>query len=371
MASEGTVNGTADAFLRIEGLVKRFGDTTAVDGVSLSVARGTFFSLLGASGSGKTTLLRMLAGFEAPDAGRILIDGEDVTAVPPYHRPVNMMFQSYALFPHMSVTENIAFGLRQDGTPKRERQDRIAEMLALVRLEALAKRWPHQLSGGERQRVALARALAKHPKLLLLDEPLAALDRKLREETQLELSALQRRLGITFVTVTHDQDEAMTMSDRVAVMDKGRVLQVGTPSEVYESPSCRHVAQFLGAANVFEGRVLRHRDGFAEIRCDGVDVALLLPAAVPALSDGSRVVFAVRPEKIALGDAPKEGANAIPGEVEDVAYKGDVSLVRVRLSDGRLVRVQQTNARRGAMSGARGQRVWLGWRPEDGAMLSS
>jgi putrescine transport system ATP-binding protein len=365
-------NGTAadpGGFLRIEGVAKRFGDTMAVDGVSLAVARGTFFSLLGASGSGKTTLLRILAGFEAPDAGRVLIDGEDVTAVPPYRRPVNMMFQSYALFPHMTVAENVAFGLRQDGMPAPGRRKRVAEMLALVRLESHAGRKPHQLSGGERQRVALARALAKHPKLLLLDEPLAALDRKLREETQLELVSLQRRLGITFVTVTHDQDEAMTMSDRLAVMDRGRVLQVGTPAEVYESPCCRHVAEFLGAANVFEGRVLRHRDGFAEIRCDGVEVALLLPAA-PTLGEGAGVAFAVRPEKIALDDGPREGANAVPGTIEDVAYRGDVSLIRVRLSDGRLVRVQQTNIRRSAISDARGQRVWLRWQPEDGAVLA-
>ena len=360
----------ADAFLRIEGVTKRFGETAAVDNVSLSVARGTFFSLLGASGSGKTTLLRMLAGFETPDSGRILIDGEDVTDVPPYRRPVNMMFQSYALFPHMTVAENVAFGLRQDGMPRPEREQRVAEMLALVRLDAHGRRKPHQLSGGERQRVALARALAKHPKLLLLDEPLGALDRKLREETQLELIALQRRLGITFVTVTHDQDEAMTMSDRIAVMNKGRVLQVGTPAEVYESPACRHVAEFLGAANVFEGRVLRQRDGLAEIRCEDVEVALLLPAA-PALVAGAGVAFAVRPEKIALVEGPREGANAVPGTVEDVAYKGDVSLIRVRLADGHLVRVQRTNAQRGAAANLRGQRVWLGWRPEDGAVLSS
>jgi putrescine transport system ATP-binding protein len=360
----------SDAFLRIDGVSKRFGEAAAVDGVSLAVARGAFFSLLGASGSGKTTLLRMLAGFETPDTGRIYIDGEDVTDVPPHRRPVNMMFQSYALFPHMNVAENVAFGLRQDGMAKPERTKRVSEMLALVRLEAHARKKPHQLSGGERQRVALARALAKHPKLLLLDEPLGALDRKLREETQLELIALQRRLGITFVTVTHDQDEAMTMSDRIAVMSKGRVLQVGTPAEVYESPSCRHVAEFLGAANVFEGRVLRRRDGFAEIRCEGVDVALLLPV-LPGLGDGAPVAFAVRPEKIVLDEAPREGFNAVPGTVEDVAYKGDVSLIRVRLADGRLVRVQRTNARRDDAFGGRGERVWLRWHPDDGAVLSS
>jgi putrescine transport system ATP-binding protein len=358
-----------DAFLKIENVSKRFGGAAAVDGVSIAVARGTFFSLLGASGSGKTTLLRMLAGFETPDTGRIMIDGEDVTAAPPYRRPVNMMFQSYALFPHMSVAENVAFGLRQDGMAKSARKERVAEMLALVRLGAHAGRKPHQLSGGERQRVALARALAKHPKLLLLDEPLAALDRKLREETQLELITLQRRLGITFVTVTHDQDEAMTMSDRIAVMNKGRVLQVGTPAEVYESPACRHVAEFLGAANVFEGRILRRQRGLAEIRCDGIAETLLAPAG-DSLHDGDSVAFAVRPEKIALADGPADGVNTVSGTVEDVAYKGDVSLIRVRLADGILVRVQRTNARRSDGASRRGERVWLLWRPEDGAVLS-
>jgi putrescine transport system ATP-binding protein len=370
MAPGGTAAAAADeAFLRIANVTKRFGETAAVDGVSLAIGRGTFFSLLGASGSGKTTLLRILAGFETPDAGRVLIDGEDVTDVPPYRRPVNMMFQSYALFPHMSVAENVAFGLRQEGMPARTRAERVAEMLGLVRLESYAKRKPHQLSGGQRQRVALARALAKHPKLLLLDEPLAALDRKLREETQLELVVLQKRLGITFVTVTHDQDEAMTMSDRLAVMEKGRVLQVGTPAEVYESPSCRHVAEFLGAANVFEGRCIGRRDGFIEVRCEGVDGIFRLPPIV-AFSDGIPVAFAVRPEKIALRDAPHDGENAVSGAIEDVAYKGDVSRVRVRLAGGCLVSVQQTNAQRRSLGVSRGQRVVLCWRPDDVALLA-
>lgn len=369
MAVDGTRPSTTDAFLRIERVAKRFGDTLAVDDVSLDVARGTFFSLLGASGSGKTTLLRMLAGFEAPDMGRVWIDGEDVTDVPPHRRPVNMMFQSYALFPHMNVAENVAFGLRQDGWSAIDRRRRVEEMLSLVRLEEHARRKPHQLSGGERQRVALARALAKHPKLLLLDEPLAALDRKLREETQLELAALQRRLGITFVMVTHDQDEAMTMSDRIAVMDKGRVLQVGAPAEVYESPNCRHVAQFLGAANVFEGRVTGQANGRAEIRCAGMERALLLPSPV-LTHDGDRIAFAVRPEKIAFADAPSDGLNAVWADVEDVAYKGDVSIVHARLADGRRIRVQETNVRRNDGSVRRGQAVWLIWHPEDGVVLS-
>jgi putrescine transport system ATP-binding protein len=358
---------SADAFVSIEGVAKRFGDTQAVDNVSLSIARGGFFSLLGASGSGKTTLLRMLAGFETPDVGRVWIDGEDVTDVPPYRRPVNMMFQSYALFPHMSVADNIAFGLDQDGLPKEEKRKRVAEMLSLVRLEAHAKRKPHQLSGGERQRVALARALARHPKLLLLDEPLAALDRKLREETQLELVSLQRRLGITFVMVTHDQDEAMTMSDRLAVMDKGRVLQIGAPSEVYESPSSRHVAQFLGAANVFEGRVEACQDGIAKVRCSGIERALLVPSS--NLEAGANIAFAVRPEKIVIVASPAVEGNAVIGIVDDIAYRGDVSIVHVRLGDGRSVRVQATNARRGIAAIQRGQSVWLSWLAENGAVL--
>ncbi|MGE5539250.1 MAG: ABC transporter ATP-binding protein [Gemmatimonas sp.] len=360
----------SQAFLRIDGVSKRFRDTIAVDGVSLDIARGTFFSLLGASGSGKTTLLRILAGFETPDTGRVLIDGEDVTDIPPHRRPVNMMFQSYALFPHMTVAENVAFGLRQDGMAKPQRDDRVAEMLALVRMQGYESRKPHQLSGGQRQRIALARALAKQPKLLLLDEPMAALDRKLREETQLELAELQRRLGLTFVMVTHDQDEAMTMSDRLAVMEKGRVLQVGTPAEVYESPRSRHVAEFLGAANVFEGRVLRHRDGHTEVRCAGVEIALLLPS-LPQLREGDAIAFAVRPEKISVDTAPRPGDNALAGELDDVAYKGDVSIVHVRLSDGRRVRVQETNVRRDAAGAQRGQKVWLRWRPDDSAVLGA
>lgn len=367
MAGEGAATGT---FLRIDGVAKRFGDTNAVDNVSLAVGRGTFFSLLGASGSGKTTLLRMLAGFETPDVGRVWIDGEDVTEVPAYRRPVNMMFQSYALFPHMNVAENVAFGLRQAGMPAHERVARVAEMLALVRLEGHARRKPHQLSGGERQRVALARALALQPKLLLLDEPLGALDRKLREETQLELASLQRRLGITFVMVTHDQDEAMTMSDRIAVMEKGRVLQVGSPAEVYESPNCRHVAEFLGAANVFEGRVVGSRNGCAEVQCGESPGLLRLPAAT-GLDDGSAVAFAVRPEKIVIASAPNAGTNSLAGTIEEVAYRGDVSIVRVRLGDGRRLRVQETNTQRGVPTASRGEDVWLCWRPEDGAVLGA
>ena len=239
-----TAPGGEAAFLRIEGVSKSFGSVTAVDDVSLDIARGEFFALLGPSGCGKTTLLRMLAGFETPSAGALLLDGVDLAALPPYRRPVNMMFQSYALFPHMSVAGNVAFGLRQDRVPRAEIAARVADALALVELSPLARRKPHQLSGGQRQRVALARSLVKRPKLLLLDEPLAALDKKLREQTQFELMAIQQRVGITFVIVTHDQDEAMTVADRIAVMEEGRIAQVDTPSAIYEAPRSRYVAEF-------------------------------------------------------------------------------------------------------------------------------
>ena len=246
--------GNGGVFLRIEGVSKSFGPVTAVDDVSLDIARGEFFALLGPSGCGKTTLLRMLAGFETPSAGALLLEGVDLAALPPYRRPVNMMFQSYALFPHMSVAGNVAFGLRQDRVPRAEIATRVAEALALVELSPLARRKPHQLSGGQRQRVALARSLVKRPKLLLLDEPLAALDKKLREQTQFELMAIQQRVGITFVIVTHDQDEAMTVADRIAVMEEGRIAQVDTPSAIYEAPRSRYVAEFIGDVNIFEGR---------------------------------------------------------------------------------------------------------------------
>src|SRR3954470_22100852 len=244
------------ALLEISGASKRFGAVTAVDRVFLSIERGEFFALLGPSGCGKTTLLRLIAGFETPNEGRIVIDGADVTAVPPYARPVNMMFQSYALFPHLDVAGNIAFGLKQEGMARRRRVARVAEMLALVQMTGFAKRRPHELSGGQKQRVALARALAKMPKLLLLDEPLAALDRKLREETRLELTGIQRRIGTTFLVVTHDQDEALGMASRIAVMNRGQFVQIGAPTEIYERPNSRFVAGFVGKVNLFEGEVV-------------------------------------------------------------------------------------------------------------------
>jgi putrescine transport system ATP-binding protein len=329
-------------YLSLEGIVKRFGDTLAVDHVSLDIHAGEFFALLGPSGCGKTTLLRMMAGFETPDAGRILLDGEDLVGVPPHERPVNMMFQSYALFPHMSVERNIAFGLEMEGMAKREIRARVEEMLALVRLEKQARRKPDQLSGGQRQRVALARALAKKPKLILLDEPLGALDRKLREATQFELVNIQESLGLTFVIVTHDQEEAMTMSTRLAVMDEGRIAQVGEPHAVYEAPVSRYVAEFIGDVNILEGRIEDAAAG--RVRLDQGGMAEL-GAGREGLA-GRRAALALRPEKIAievLREEPAEAANALIGRVEDIAYLGDMSVYHVRLEGGGLVRVARTN----------------------------
>jgi len=356
--------------LRIERVVKRFGPQgpPAVDSVSLELARGEFFALLGPSGCGKTTLLRLLAGFERPDAGRILIDGADMADVPPYARPVNMMFQSYALFPHMSVAENVAFGLRQDRRPRLEIERRVAAMLDLVKLGRLAQRRPGQLSGGEKQRVALARALVKEPKLLLLDEPLTALDRKLREETRYELVAIQERVGITFFMVTHDQEEAMSMAGRIAVMTEGRIAQMGAPHAVYEAPATRFVADFLGAVNFFAGRVEAiegrvHRVASAEAG------ATLRVARDVALAAGREVVVAIRPEKIAIAAAgDTAAANHLAGVVEAVSYRGEASTYRVALASGKLVRVTAPNIAPDARL-AVGTRVTLAWSAEAALVL--
>jgi putrescine transport system ATP-binding protein len=329
---------TDRSIVRIEGLTKRFGAITAVDKVDLVIERGELFALLGSSGCGKTTLLRLLAGFETPDAGRLIIDGQDMTGVPPHRRPINMMFQSYALFPHMNVAENVGYGLRREGLPKAGIATRVAAVLEQVRLSDYAARRPAQLSGGQRQRVALARALVKRPKLLLLDEPLAALDRKLREGTRFELVRLQEELGLTFVMVTHDQEEAMSMASRLAVMDLGRVVQVGSPHDVYERPRSRFVADFIGIANI-------------------------LP-----LGDGGRWL-ALRPEKIALGVTRPDTAHAVAGKIVDAAYEGDRSLYRVAIDDGSVLLVSTGNVARTAETFRRGQSVWLGWAADAGHEL--
>jgi putrescine transport system ATP-binding protein len=364
----------ASAHLVIEAVVKRFPDAPApaVDGVSLELGTGEFFALLGPSGCGKTTLLRMLAGFERPDAGRILIDGQDMAAVPPYARPTNMMFQSYALFPHMSVADNVAFGLRQDKRPRAEIEARVKAMLDLVKLGPLARRKPGQLSGGEKQRVALARALIKEPKLLLLDEPLTALDRKLREETRFELVRIQQRVGITFLLVTHDQEEAMSMASRIAVMDRGKIAQMGPPAEVYERPANRFVAGFLGAVNLLGARVMRSESGVATLASEeaGADLAV---AHGGALAPGAAVTVAVRPEKLLLGSTANPAwANSLAGTVRGIAYRGEASDVEIELANGKLMRATLANADPQARAAlAVGQKVFLGWRREAGVVLQS
>ncbi|MEW6018110.1 MAG: ABC transporter ATP-binding protein [Pseudomonadota bacterium] len=337
---------TATPLVRFESVTKRFGGETAVDAVSLDIYQGEFFALLGPSGCGKTTLMRMLAGFETPDAGRITLAGEDLAGRPPHLRPVNMMFQSYALFPHLSVAQNIAFGLTQLKKPKGEIAARVDEMLALVRLEGLAHRKPHQLSGGQRQRVALARAIAPNPKMLLLDEPLGALDRKLREETQFELMALQQRLGMTFLIVTHDQEEAMITADRIAVMRAGRLVQIGRPADVYEAPNSKYVADFIGDVNLFEGHVEADDGDIIRLRSaeapDGFEA--IEEAEVPP---GSTAWLAVRPEKIQVHlDPPPPGPNRLEGVVADIGYLGDWTTYLVELPGGRTIRAARANASR-------------------------
>jgi putrescine transport system ATP-binding protein len=337
----------AEPFLRIEGVSKSFGVFQAVRDVSLSVGKGEIFSLLGGSGCGKTTLLRMLAGFEEPTAGKIFLDGRDMAGVPPWERPVHMMFQSYAIFPHMTVAANVGYGLKHEkGLSKADKAARVAEMLDLVQLTPFAHRKPHQISGGQRQRVALARALARQPKLLLLDEPLAALDKKLREHTQFELMSIQARTGVTFIVVTHDQEEAMTLSDRIAVMDKGEVKQIGSPTEVYEFPSSRFVAGFIGSINTFDATVLSREKPHLRLSVPSLG-AEILAREVPALAEGQKVTLAIRPEKLRITKDRPEGGNAFSGTVRDLAYFGKDSLYRIDLAGGGMVQAHAVNARRG------------------------
>nr|WP_245259017.1 ABC transporter ATP-binding protein [Salinarimonas rosea] len=345
----------------------------AVDDVSLDVYENEFFCLLGPSGCGKSTLMRMLAGFEEPSGGRILLGGEDLAGVPPYERPVNMMFQSYALFPHMSVEKNVAFGLKQEGLPKDVIAVRVAEMLKLVQMQRFAARKPHQLSGGQRQRVALARALAKRPKVLLLDEPLAALDKKLREETQFELMDIQIELGTTFLMVTHDQEEAMTMADRIAVMDSGRLVQVATPGEIYEQPRNRFVADFVGDVNILEGAVAaREPSGLWRIAAPGALGPLMVDDPDERLDPGQAVAVAVRPEKMTVTRERPEGPNAFEGEVWDIGYLGDWTVYRIRLDDGRILRVTRANTTRFVERPIDlEERVHIGFLPDAAVILSS
>ncbi len=362
-------NASAPPLIRFDAVSKHFGETAAVDGVTLDIFPGEFFALLGPSGCGKTTLLRLLAGFERPSEGRVLLAGEDLSAVPPYRRPVNMMFQAYALFPHLTVAGNVAFGLRQDGLPRAEIERRIAEMLALVRLEGLERRKPHQLSGGQRQRVALARALVKRPKVLLLDEPLAALDRKLREDTRFELKQLQSRLGLTFVIVTHDREEAMTLADRIAVMDRGHIVQVATPAEIYEEPRSRFVAEFIGDVNLIEGALAAADPGAVAIESAA---GRLVAAEAGEARPGDRISLAVRPEKVRITrNQPAGLANTFAGRVVAIGYLGDVSTYHVRLDSGVVLKATAANLTRLVERPiAADDQVWLSWPPEVGVVLA-
>jgi putrescine transport system ATP-binding protein len=361
-----------EPFIRIENVTKKFSDFVAVNKVSLDIYKGELFALLGGSGCGKTTLLRILSGFESPTEGRVWIDGQDMTSVPPYERPVNMMFQSYALFPHMTVEQNVGYGLKHENITDAQRKDRVKQMLDLVQLSQFGGRKPHQLSGGQRQRVALARALARQPKVLLLDEPLGALDKKLREHTQFEIMNIQEKTGITFVVVTHDQEEAMTLSTRIAVMDKGFIRQTGTPTEIYEFPKTKFVADFIGSINQFAGTVKSVTKDKAIVAC--ADWAGEIIVDRDATVDvGQNVSVAVRPEKISINKkAPAKGLNTVEGKVLDLGYFGKDSLYRVKLPSSALVRVNRVNDQRGGESARVAQwedKVWLSFEPSAAILL--
>ncbi len=359
--------------IRIRDVIKTFDNFVALDDVWIDIYRSEFFSLLGPSGCGKTTLLRLLAGFEKPTSGTIEIDGVDMSDVPPYRRPVNMMFQSYALFPHMNVQDNIGFGLRQERVSRRQIAERVDEMLRLVQMTEFARRKPHQLSGGQRQRVALARALIKRPKVLLLDEPLGALDRRLREQTQFELVNIQEQLGLTFVIVTHDQDEAMTVSTRIAVMDRGRTVQVGTPGEVYEYPSSLYVAEFIGEVNVFEGRIIEAAKDHTTMRSAESGCDIIAERGVDA-APGQVVWAAIRPEKIEIGKTPPAdtSVNCMTGTVYDIGYLGSISVYHVKLESGEKVKVTSANRTRLVERPITWEdQVWLSWSPSASVILLS
>jgi putrescine transport system ATP-binding protein len=338
----------AEAYVRIQNITKHFGDFTAVSNVSLKIFKGEIFCLLGGSGCGKSTLLRMMAGFEEPTSGAIFLDGQDMAGIPPYERPVNMMFQSYALFPHMTVEKNIAFGLEQEkGLSRSDIATRVTDILEIVKLAPYAVRKPHQLSGGQRQRVALARSLVKRPKLLLLDEPLGALDKKLREATQFELINIQETLGVTFIVVTHDQEEAMTLASRIGVMNRGEIVQIGTPTEIYEFPMTKFVADFIGSVNMFEGRLVEDLPDRARIQSDELGGVIYIDHGISS-APGATVWAAVRPEKINLLRAPPANAteNCVRGVVQEIAYMGDVSIYLVKIDSGKMVRVTLPNVER-------------------------
>ncbi len=360
----------AEPLIRFQNVTKRFGSFVAIDDLTLDIYEQEFFALLGPSGCGKTTLMRMLAGFENASEGRIELAGQDIDGIPPNKRAVNMMFQSYALFPHLSVWDNIAFGLRRDRMAKAEIDARVDEMLKLTRLESFARRKPHQISGGQRQRVALARSLAKAPKLLLLDEPLGALDKKLRQETQFELMDIQEKTGTTFVIVTHDQEEAMTVASRVAVMDHGRIIQVATPEEIYEGPNSVYVADFIGDVNLIEGRATASGEDGYSIEWAAGQPPLSAQSKRP-FTDAQRCHLAVRPEKVAISHDRPEADNAVEGRVLDIAYLGNISTYHVELPSGLVIKAQAANTRRIARRDITWEdTVWLSWSASAAVMLA-
>jgi len=361
--------------LKIDRVTKKFDETVAVDDVSLSIHQGEIFALLGGSGSGKSTLLRMLAGFERPTEGRIFLDGQDITDMPPYERPINMMFQSYALFPHMTVAQNIAFGLKQDGLSKSEVQTRVDEMLTLVQMSQYAKRKPHQLSGGQRQRVALARSLAKRPKLLLLDEPMGALDKKLRSQMQLELVQIIERVGVTCVMVTHDQEEAMTMAERIAIMHLGWIAQVGSPMDIYETPASRLVCEFIGNVNLFGGELIEDLEDHAVIACPGLDNPIYVGHGISTRAQDKQITYAIRPEKLLIGtelpDLQRPGYNWAKGVVYDIAYLGGHSVYYIQLPSGGILQAFMANAERHVKLPTWEEQVFVYWWDDSGVVLQA
>ncbi len=362
----------AEPFLQIKNVTKKFGDFVAVHDVSLDIYKGEIFCLLGGSGCGKSTLLRMLSGFETPTSGQIIIDGQDQAGVAPYARETNMMFQSYALFPHMMVEKNIAYGLKRDGISRSEIATRVTDMLSLVQMDQFAARKPHQLSGGQRQRVALARSLVKKPKLLMLDEPLGALDKKLREETQFELIKIQESLGVTFVVVTHDQEEAMTLSSRIGVMTEGEIVQTGTPHEIYEYPQSRFVADFIGSVNMFEGRITEDSDDHVVISSPDTKSEIYVSHGISGV-EGQKVAVAVRPEKVRISKSElSDTRNQVTGKIDEIAYMGNVSVYQVLLDSGKRVRVSQSNLTRSDDAALTwDDRVHLGWSDSAGVVVTA
>ena len=358
--------------LKVERVSKSFGDTLAVDDVRLKIKEGEIFALLGGSGSGKSTLLRMLAGFEQPSDGKIFLDDHDITNLPPYKRSINMMFQSYALFPHMSVENNIAFGLKRENLPKKEVKERCHALMKLVDLENYAARRPHQLSGGQRQRVALARSLAKRPKLLLLDEPMGALDKKLRVRMQLEVVEILEQVGATCLMVTHDQEEAMTMADRIGIMDAGWIVQTGTPIDIYENPNSRMTAEFIGSVNLFKGEITEEQPDHVVIKCKEMKDSVYVDHGITAALEDRRVWVAVRPEKILLTrDKPETLHNVTKGIVYDIAYLGAHSVYHIQLPSGKVVQCNIANVMRGTDHPTWDDEVYLYWQPENVVVLNS